>query len=58
MRSTYKGKRRFESRTLSRLVLLINSETSKDMTTHKLGVMSTIPAVKLVKKTMCDLAKL
>lgn len=58
MGSTCKDKRRFESRTLSRLVLLINSEMSKDVTTHKLGIMSTVPAVELVKRTTCDLAKL
>lgn len=41
--------KRFESRTLLRLVLLINSETSKDMKTHTLEIMSTIQTMGHVK---------
>lgn len=49
MGSTYKD-RRFESRTLSRLVLLINADTSKDLTTQKLVILSTVQAVQHEKE--------
>lgn len=47
-----------ESRTLLRLVLLTNSKPPKDMTAHRLEIMSTIQTMEHVKRTTCKLTKL